>query len=155
MAKKKAYQPINIRNKRASYEYNLLDKFTCGMVLTGTEIKSIRLGKASITEAYCTIINNELWVRNMHIGEYEQGSYNNHTPKRDRKLLLNRQEINKIEKQLRNKGLTCIPLQLFISDSGYAKLKIAIGQGKKLHDKRASLKDKDTQRDIDRASHGR
>jgi len=142
---------VNIQNKRASFEYNLLDKFTAGIQLTGTEIKAIRLGKASILEAYCLFINDELWVRSMHITEYDAGSYNNHNPTRDRKLLLSRNELDKLSKKMKNKGLTIIPLKLFISDSGYAKLDIALAQGKKIHDKRDSLKEKEEKRAIDRA----
>jgi SsrA-binding protein len=142
---------VNIQNKRASFEYNLLDKFTAGIQLTGTEIKAIRLGKASILEAYCLFINNELWVRSMHITEYDAGSYNNHNPTRDRKLLLSRTELDKLSKKMKNKGLTIVPLKLFISESGYAKLDIALAQGKKIHDKRDSLKEKEEKRAIDRA----
>lgn len=142
---------VNIQNKKASFEYNLLDKFTAGIILTGTEIKSIRQGKASILEAYCLILNNELWIRSMHVTEYTAGSYNNHVPTRDRKLLLSRSELDKLSKKLKNKGLTIVPLRLFISDSGYAKLDIALAQGKKIHDKRDSLKEKEEKRAIDRA----
>jgi len=142
---------VNIQNKRASFEYNLLDKFTAGIQLTGTEIKAIRLGKASILEAYCLFINDELWVRSMHITEYDAGSYNNHNPTRDRKLLLSRNELDKLSKKMKNKGLTIVPLKLFISDSGYAKLDISLAQGKKIHDKRDSLKEKEEKRAIDRA----
>ncbi len=142
---------INIRNKRASYEYSLLDKFTAGIQLSGTEIKSIREGKASIAEAYCLFINDELWVRSMHVNVYDPGSYNNHEPTRDRKLLLTKRELEKISKKIVSQGLTIIPLRLFIAESGYAKLDIAIAQGKKVHDKRESIKEKEQKRAIDRA----
>jgi len=142
---------VNIRNKKAAFEFQLLDKFTAGIQLTGTEIKAIRLGKASIAEAYCLMINDALWVRNMHVNEYDPGSYNNHPPTRDRKLLLNKKELEKINKQLNNQGLTIVPLRLFIAESGYAKLDIAIAQGKKIHDKRDSIKEKEQKRAMDRA----
>jgi SsrA-binding protein len=141
---------INIRNKRASFEFHLLDKFTAGIVLSGTEIKSIRLGKASISEAYCYLVNQEIWVKNMDISEYAQGNRFNHLSKRERKLLLNKKEIKKIEGKLTDKGITLIPLHLYISESGYAKLEISLAKGKKLYDKRESLKLKDTQRDLQR-----
>ena len=142
---------INIKNKRAHFEYQILDKFIAGIQLNGTEIKSIRLGKATITESFCTFKKDELWIRGMHIAEYEFGNYANHEPKRERKLLLNRLELDKLPKKLKDKGLTIVPLRLFITEKGWAKLEIAIAKGKKLHDKRDSLKEKDTQRDIDRA----
>lgn len=142
---------INIQNKKARFEYELLEKFIAGIVLAGTEIKSIRNSKASITEAYCVYDNGEVWIRNMHIAAYENGSFNNHKPRGDRKLLLNQKEIRKIEKFLKDKGNTIVPLRLFISDKGWAKLEIASAKGKKMHDKRQSLKERDDQRDIDRA----
>lgn len=142
---------INIKNKRASFEYEFLEKFTAGIQLTGTEIKSIRAGKASITEGYCFLKNGEVFIKNMYIAEYEQGTYNNHNPKRDRKLLLNRTEINKLEKKKKDVGLTIVPLKVFITKKGYAKLDIALAKGKKLHDKRHDLKAKDAKRSMDRA----
>ncbi|MBJ11357.1 MAG: SsrA-binding protein [Flavobacteriales bacterium] len=142
---------INIKNKRARFEYQIIDTFIAGIKLYGTEIKSIRLGKALITDSFCTFKKNELWIRGMHITEYEFGTYTNHEPKRERKLLLNRLELEKIQKKLKDQGLTIVPLRLFITEKGWAKLEIAIAKGKKLHDKRDSLKEKDTQRDIDRA----
>lgn len=145
---------INIQNKRAGFEYHLLDTFTAGMVLSGTEIKSIRNGKASILEAYCVYNDGEVFIRNMHIAAYENGSYYNHSPKGDRKLLLNKKEINKIEKHLKDKGNTVIPLKIFISEKGWAKLNIALAKGKKLHDKRNDLKEKDDKREMDRALKG-
>lgn len=141
---------INIRNKKASFEYAFIDKYVAGIQLSGTEIKSIRDSKASINEAYCFVSNNEVFIKNMHIAVYEAGSYNNHDPKRDRKLLLNKTEIKKIEKKLKDKGLTLIPLALFINEKGLAKIEIAIGKGKKLYDKRESLKEADSKRMIGR-----
>jgi SsrA-binding protein len=145
-----ATQNVNIKNKKASYEYSFLEKFTAGIQLTGTEIKSIRESKVSIVEAYCYMKNGELWIKGMHIAEYDPGSYNNHDPLRERKLLLNKVELKKLEKKLKNKGLTIVPLRMFINENGYAKLDIALAQGKKIHDKRDSLKDKDLKRDLDR-----
>lgn len=146
---------INIQNKKARFEYHLIDKFVAGIVLTGTEIKSIRNGKASIQEAYCLFDKGEVWIRNMHINAYESGSHHNHKPRADRKLLLNQKEIDKIEKFLKVKGNTIVALKMFISDKGWAKLKIATAQGKKLHDKRQDLKEKDDKRDMDRAMKNR
>ncbi|PCJ82767.1 MAG: SsrA-binding protein [Flavobacteriales bacterium] len=142
--------PINIRNKRASYEYQLLDKYVAGIQLTGTEIKSIRNSKASITEAYCLFIKSELWVRNMHIEEYSHGTHYNHEPKRERKLLLNRSELKKLHRNIKQKGLTIVPLRLFINEKGFAKLEISMVQGKKLYDKRENIKQKDAKREMDR-----
>ena len=142
---------INIKNKRARFEYELLDEFTAGIQLLGTEIKSIREGKAKITDSYCFMDNGELFIRNMHVSEYSHGNINNHEPSRERKLLLKRDELKKCEKKLKDKGLTIVALKMFINASGYAKLNIAIAKGKKLHDKRENLKDKDLKRDIDRA----
>lgn len=138
-------------NRNAKYEFAFLEEFTAGMELFGTEIKSIRNKEVSITEGYCTFKGDELFILNMHIGEYEQGTYNNHEPKRERKLLLRRQELKKLQNKLKDKGLTIIATRLFISDNGYAKLNIALAKGKKLHDKRDSIKDKDVQREMDRA----
>jgi len=142
---------VNIRNKKARFEYHLLDTFTAGIQLKGTEIKSIRKGKASIVEAYCVMEGGEVYVRNMTIIEYENGSFYNHKPKSDRKLLLNAKEINKIEKFLKVKGNTVIPTKVFLSEKGWAKMNIALAQGKKLHDKRQDLKEKDDKREMDRA----
>jgi len=141
---------LNIKNKKAYFEYEILDKFVAGMQLTGTEIKSIRNNKASIAEAYCVVQKHEMFVKNMHIAEYEDAGYNNHEPRRQRKLLMKRQEIDKLEKKLMDKGLTIVPLKLFLK-GGYAKLEIALAKGKKLHDKRHSLKEKDDKRTMDRA----
>lgn len=142
---------INIKNKKAKFEYEFLEKFTAGLQLYGTEIKSIRAGKASIVEGYCFINNGEVFIKNMYIAEYEQGSYNNHEPRRDRKLLLNRNEIDKLIKKKKDVGLTIVPISLFINGKGYAKLDIALAKGKKLHDKRHDLKAKDAKRSMDRA----
>jgi SsrA-binding protein len=138
-------------NRTARFEYAFLEEFTAGMQLQGTEIKSIRNKDVSINEAYCTLKDDELWVINLHIGIYEQGSYNNHEPKRERKLLLNRRELKKLTNKMKDKGLTIVPTRLFISENGYAKLNIALAKGKKLHDKRDSVKDRDVKREMDRA----
>lgn len=150
MAKGKEQPKISIRNKKAEFEYFLLASFTTGIVLTGTEIKSIRAGKANITDAYCSFTNCELWVNNMHIAEYANGSYNNHEPKRSRKLLLNKKEIKKLLIKLNERGMTIIPTRLFINEQGYAKLDVALAKGKKLYDKRESIKEKDNRRTRDR-----
>lgn len=141
---------INIVNKRARFEYQLLDKFVAGIKLRGTEIKSIRLGKASILEAFCVIEEGEVYIRNMHIAGYDNASFYQHEPKADRKLLLNRKEINKLDKKMKTKGFTIVPLRLFINNKGLAKIEIALAKGKKLHDKRQDLKEKDDQRTMDR-----
>ena len=143
---------VNIQNKRAKFEYNLLDKYVAGLQLSGTEIKSIRNSKANLNDSFCSFKGNELFIVGMHINEYEFGNYANHQPKRDRKLLLNRQELDKIRKKLKDVGLTIVPLRLFINDKGCAKIEIAVAKGKKLHDKRNTIKDRDIKRDIDRAS---
>ena len=141
---------INITNKKASYEYELIDKFTAGIQLLGSEIKSIRAGKASIKESYCLFIKDELWIRNMNISEYAQASTNNHEPKRDRKLLLNKLELRKLRKKIDQKGLSIVATRLYISQRGFAKLNIALAKGKKIYDKRESLKNKDSKREMDR-----
>ena len=141
MAAKKQQNPVNIKNRKAEFEYFLTTKYTAGIVLAGTEIKAIRAGKANLTDAYCLFIQNELWVRGLHISEYKAGSYNNHEPKRDRKLLLTKKELRKIQSKLNEKGFTVIPTLLFISESGYAKLEIAVARGKKMYDKRETLKE--------------
>ena len=141
---------INIKNKKAYFDYEIIDKYVAGIQLTGTEIKSIRQGKASLVDSYCYFNRNELWVKNMRISEYDQGSYNNHEPYRDRKLLLNRKELNKLEKRVREKGLAIVVLRLFVNDVGLAKLDIGLARGKKEYDKRESIKEKDIKRDMER-----
>ncbi|WP_430907803.1 SsrA-binding protein SmpB [Maribacter sp. 2-571] len=142
---------INIKNKRARFEYELLDTFTAGIVLSGTEIKSIRLGKASITESFCEFSERgELFVINMQVDEYSHGSHYNHKPKASRKLLLNKRELKKLFKEVKTSGLTIIPLNLFLNDRGLAKINIALAKGKKLYDKRESIKDRDNKRNLDR-----
>ncbi len=141
---------INILNKRAKFDYEILDKYEAGMVLTGTEIKSIRLGKASIAESFCEFHNNELFVINSHIEEYLYGTQFNHKAKSDRKLLLQKRELQKLEKDAQNKGLTIVPLRLFTNEKGLAKLEIALCRGKKNYDKRETIKDRDNKRDLDR-----
>lgn len=145
------YRNINIRNKRATFDYEIIEQFTAGIVLVGTEIKSIRLGKASLTDCYCYFDRGELYIRSVNINEYKWGTYNNHIPKRDRKLLLNRRELNKLERALQDKGLTVVGLRMFISDKGYAKVVIGLARGRKNFDKREYIKDKDARREMDRA----
>jgi SsrA-binding protein len=145
-------QQIVIKNKKAAFEYNFLVTYNAGMMLTGTEVKSIREGKASLSEAYCIITNGELWVKNMHISEYSHGSYDNHDPKRLRKLLLKKNELMKIQSKMKEKGLTIIPVQLFFNERGLAKLEIAIARGKKMFDKREDIKKKDIEREMSRGS---
>jgi SsrA-binding protein len=146
--KKEAYKPVNIKNKRAYFDYEILDTFTAGLVLKGTEIKSIRLQKITLGEAYCFLKDNEVFVKNMNIAGYEMGTSFNHQPTRERKLLLQKKEIEKIRKKLEEKGHSLIPLRIYMSDRGFAKLDIGLGRGKKTHDKRESLKEKDAQRKI-------
>lgn len=141
---------INIKNKRATFDYIITDTYTAGIVLTGTEIKSIRLSKASLVDTYCTFINDELWVKNMHIAEYFYGSYNNHTARRDRKLLLQRKELGKLKQAVKNPGFTIVPTRLFINEKGLAKLVIGLARGKHEYDKRESLKERDDKREMDR-----
>ena len=141
---------VNIKNKKASYTYFLNDEFTAGLVLSGSEIKSIRAGKASITESYCRFDNGELWVHNMYVAEYPNAGYMPQDPRRKRKLLLQRTELKKLEKKVKDVGVTLVPTLIFVATSGYAKLKFSVAKGKKLHDKRQALKDKDISRDIAR-----
>lgn len=151
MAKKKDLNYlISIKNRKAAFEYFLQTKYTAGIVLTGTEIKSIRAGKANLTDAYCMFVNNELWVKGLHISEYLQGSYNNHEPKRDRKLLLTKRELRKLQSKLNDRGTTIIPTLLFVNEKGYAKLDIYLARGKKMYDKRATIKEKDERRASER-----
>lgn len=142
--------PVNIRNKKASFEYFFVDTFTAGIVLTGTEIKSIRMGKASLVDTFCYINNGEIWVKGMNISPYFYGSYNNHESKRDRKLLLNKREIKNLQEATRQVGFTIVPTLLFIDDHGRAKLDIALCRGKKEFDKRQTLKEKEDRREMDR-----
>ena len=142
---------VNILNKKAGYLYELLDSYTAGIVLTGTEIKSIRSGKASIAESFCEFNeNSELFVVNMTVQEYDYGNHFNHKPKAERKLLLNKKELQKLEKEVKNSGLTIIPTKLFINEKGFAKLRISLAKGKKLFDKRESIKDRENKRNLDR-----
>ena len=141
---------INIKNKRAEFEYILLDKYTAGLVLTGTEIKSIRQGKASLVDTYCLIHHGEVWVKNMYIAHYKQGSYNNHIERRDRKLLLTSREIRKLEQSVKSPGFSIVPVLLFVDEKGLAKLDIHLVRGKKEYDKRETMKAKDDRREIDR-----
>jgi SsrA-binding protein len=144
-------QTVNIRNKKAGHEYFLLQEFTAGIQLSGTEIKSIREGKASIVDAYCIFRNDELFVIAMHIAEYGYGTYNNHEPKRDRKLLLTRRELRKLQTKVKERGFTIVPTLLYINEKGLAKLEISLARGKHHYDKRETLKKKDVRREIDRA----
>ena len=141
---------INIQNKKARFNYEIGDTYTAGIVLTGTEIKSIRDGKASLVDSYCLIENGEVWVKQMNVSEYFYGSYNNHVARRDRKLLLNRKEIAKLQKASENPGFTIVPLRVFINDRGLAKMVVGIGRGKKEYDKRQTLRERDDKRQLDR-----
>ena len=140
---------VQIKNRKARFEYEILDKYIAGIVLVGTEIKAIRLGKASIAESFCEFKNGELWVVNMTVQEYSHATYYNHKPKQERKLLLNKNELKKLEKESVNSGNTIVPLLLFIDKNGRAKLQIALAKGKKLHDKRETIKDRDNKRRLD------
>ena len=142
---------VNIKNKRARFEYELMDQYTAGIVLTGTEIKSIRTGKASIAESFCEFNDaGELFIINMYVEEYSHGGYINHRTKGDRKLLLQKRELRKLQKDVQNVGLTIVPLQVFLSDKGLAKVRIALAKGKKIHDKRETIRDRDNKRQLDR-----
>ena len=143
--------PVNIRNKKASVEYFFIETLTAGIVLTGTEIKSIRAGKASLVDSYCLIINGEMWVRGMSVSPYFYGSYNNHEMKRDRKLLLTKREIRKLQSATKQTGYTIVPLLVFLDEHGRAKMDIALCKGKKAFDKRQTLKEKEDRREMDRA----
>jgi SsrA-binding protein len=143
--------PVQIKNKKAAFEYFFIEEFTAGIVLTGTEIKSIRLGKASLVDTYCTIIGNELWVKGMSIRPYFYGSYNNHEMKRDRKLLLTRRELQRLASATKQTGYTIIPTLVFIDQNGRAKMDLALCKGKKAFDKRQTLKEKEDRREMDRA----
>ena len=141
---------VNIKNKKASFEYAFLDTYVAGMVLKGTEIKSIRMGKVQMNDAYCLFDRGELYVTHLHISEYERGTVYNHEPTRLRKLLLKKRELSKLDAKLKDKGLTVIPVRLFVCDRGFAKLEIALAKGKKLYDKREGIKERDVQRELDR-----
>ena len=146
----KTKSQVVIKNKRASFEYEFIDTYTAGIVLTGTEIKSIRAGKASLVDSYCYFAGKELFVKNMNIADYWWGSFNKHDPRRDRKLLLNKRELSKLFRATREKGLTIVVTKLFITDKGYAKLNIALARGKREYDKRETIKEKDMKRESDR-----
>lgn len=146
----KIEKTVNIQNKRARFEYELLEQLEAGIVLTGTEIKSLRSGKASITESFCQFIEGELYVVNMSIDEYKLGTFYNHKTKRERKLLLHKRELNKLARRLKDAGHTIVPLKLYINDRGLAKLLIALARGKKLHDKREAIKERESKRDLAR-----
>ncbi|MBO4666008.1 MAG: SsrA-binding protein [Paludibacteraceae bacterium] len=141
---------VNIKNRRATFDYTILDRYTAGIQLYGTEIKSIRESKASLTDTYCQFVGNELWVKQMHIAEYKFGSYANHEVKRDRKLLLTKRELRKLQRQVQDTGKSIIPLRLFINENGLAKLEIALCQGKHAYDKRQSIRERDDKRELDR-----
>lgn len=145
---------INIKNKRAEHDYFIIDQYTAGIVLTGTEIKSIRAGKAGLVDTFCFISNNEIWVKNMYIAEYSFGSFNRHEIRRDRKLLLNKKEIRNLVEETKSPGQTIVPLRLFIDDNGRAKLVIGLCRGKKEYDKRETLKEKEGRREMDRVLKG-
>ena len=145
------YKNVNIRNKRATFDYEILEEYIAGIVLVGTEIKSLRLGKASLVDSYCYFERGELWIRNVNIAEYTWGTCNNHVPKRDRKLLLNRKELNKLQRSLQDRGLTVVGLRLFINDRGLAKVAIGLARGRKSYDKREHIKENDAKREMDKA----
>lgn len=153
MAKKNILKQsqVNIKNKRASFDYEFVDTFTAGIVLTGTEIKSIRAGKASLVDTFCYVNNGEIWVKNMYVALYDQGSYNNHVERRERKLLLNKKEIRNLQDDTKAPGFTIVPVRIFINEKGLAKMVIALASGKKEYDKRQSLKEKEDKREMDRA----
>lgn len=146
---------IQIKNKRAEHDFLVIDKYTAGVVLTGTEIKSIRAGKASLVDTFCYIHNGEMWMKNAYIAEYDFGSYNNHSTRRDRKLLLNRKEIQALQNETKSPGFTIVPLRMFINEKGLAKIVIGLCRGKKEYDKRATLKEKQDRREMDRAMKSR
>lgn len=147
---KQSSSNIVVKNKKATFEFEIIETFMAGIVLAGTEIKSIRMGRANFVDSYCQFIGNELWVKGLHIAEYDWGTYNNHEPKQDRKLLLNRKELNKLKRKSQEKGLTIIALRLFINEKGLAKVDIALARGKQQHDKRETLKRNDARREMDR-----
>lgn len=142
---------LNIKNKKAYFEYHILEKYVAGVKLLGTEIKSLRDGKANLNDAFCTFMDEQLYVRNMHIAEYSHGSFYNHEAKRDRILLLNKKELKKLKEKGEEKGYTIVPLAMFISDRGFAKLEIGLAQGKKTFDKRETMKERDSKIEMERA----
>ncbi|GHV67284.1 SsrA-binding protein [Bacteroidia bacterium] len=142
---------INIKNRRASFDYEFIEEYTAGIILTGTEIKSVRAGKASLVDSYCFFNKGELWTKGIHIAEYKLGTYYNHEEKRERKLLLNKKELARLERSVKESGLTIIPTKMFLTDKGWAKVRIALAKGKKQYDKREVLKLKDAKREMDRA----
>jgi SsrA-binding protein len=146
--KEKSGNKVLIRNKRASFDYEFVETFVAGLVLTGTEIKSVRLGKASLVDTYCIVEGGGVWVKNMYVAEYFYGTYNNHSVRRDRKLLLNKKEIRNLASAAKNSGFTIVPTKLFINDRGLAKMVIAIAKGKKEYDKRHALKERDDRREM-------
>mgnify|MGYP000160814872 CR=1 FL=1 len=150
MAEIKKPRLTEIRNKRVEFEFKLLNTFEAGLVLTGTEVKSLREGHANLNDAYCYLKQGELFIKNMFISEYDLGTYNNHDPRRPRKLLLNKGELSKLQKKVKEKGFTIVPIRLYFSERGLAKIEIALAQGKKSFDKRDSIKEKDNKRDLDR-----
>ncbi len=139
-----------IRNRSARFEYHIDDKYVAGLVLTGTEVKSLREGRASFNDSYCHFHKGELWIKSLHIAEYSHGTYHNHEPLRERKLLLNKKELKKLESKLKEKGYTIVPLNIFFNDKGLAKIEIGLGKGKKMHDKRETIKARDSEREIKR-----
>ncbi|MEO6166426.1 MAG: SsrA-binding protein SmpB [Chitinophagales bacterium] len=146
---------INIRNKKAYFEFEFIDKFIAGIQLTGTEIKSIRQGKVNMNDGWCYFQKNELWIKNLNISTYDRGTHYNHEPLRPRKLLLNKKELKKLQDKIKEKGLTVIPLRLFINDRGFAKLEIALSKGKKIHDKRDTIKEREAKREMGREDKSR
>lgn len=148
--KERIKKNVNIQNRRASYEYQFLAKYTAGILLTGTEIKSVREGNVNLTDGFCTFMNNELYLNQVNIAKFTEGTYNNHEPTRTRKLLLNKRELNQLEKKLQEQGLTVIPTRLFINERGFAKVEIALAKGKKLFDKREDIKERDVKREMQR-----
>lgn len=151
MKTKSTYKPIDLVNKKARFEFEFVSTYIAGIQLYGTEIKSIREGKVNLTDGYCYFKKAELWVKNLHISEYNFGTYNNHEPERLRKLLLHKKELKKLESSIKEKGLTIIPFRIFINERGLAKLEIALARGKKLHDKRNTIKERDSKMDLHKA----
>lgn len=149
--KRKVSNNINIKNRRATFDYEIVEEYIAGIVLVGTEIKSIRQGKASLVDTFCYFHNGELWMKNANISQYFYGSYNNHNERRERKLLLNKKELKKLQESIKNPGFTIVPLKMFINERGFVKVKIAMAKGKKEYDKRASIKEKEDKRNMARA----